>query len=581
MKTQSYIPKNLLKKITSLLLVSLSFCALHANEVLYNGIELPEDWPPSQLDPESTRPMPVPYLKKPPKVIPIDVGRQLFVDDFLIEKTNLTLTYHQAEKFSGNPVFVAETAEEIRRNEVVYLGQGGVFYDPEESHFKLFYTAGWRGGLAMATSKDLIHWTRPDLGKGNGNQLLPADTAWHGPLSPVAGGDNAVWFDIDETDASQKIKYMACWTHAPKDKQPEGFTHSLQVSDGTNWSRAIRTGIAADYCSFYYNPFGKTWIYSIKQGGPRGRSRYYSEHPYFLPGANWSNSVYWTNADRLDKPEPEGAYPGAGEVPQLYSLAGIAYESIMIGMHQIHRGPNNAICDEGNFPKLTDLEVGFSRDGFHWDRPDRRGFIRGERTEGAWDRAYVHTTTGVFVVVGDKLVFPYCAYSGTAADGRKGMYTGGRIGLATLRRDGFASMNAESKTGTLTTRPVSFSGKHLFVNTDTADGVLRVAVLDKRGRAIEPFTLESCRPVSTDGTLVQIHWNGVSDLSSLKDQPVRFQFELTNGSLYSFWVSRDASGRSDGYVAAGGPGYPGTVDTVGAKALSQIDSSYHNLLRNP
>ena len=54
-------------------------------EKLYNGIELPDVWPPRFGDPASVEPMEVPYLKQPPKTIPIDVGRQLFVDDFLIE----------------------------------------------------------------------------------------------------------------------------------------------------------------------------------------------------------------------------------------------------------------------------------------------------------------------------------------------------------------------------------------------------------------------------------------------------------------------------------------------------------------
>ena len=44
---------------------------------------------------------------------------------------------------------------------------------------------------------------------------------------------------------------------------------------------------------------------------------------------------------------------------------------------------------------------------------------------------------------------------------------------------------------------------------------------------------------------------------------VRFRFHLANGSLYSFWVSADESGASDGYVAAGGPGLAGSMDTVG------------------
>src|SRR2546426_11227408 len=52
-------------------------------------------------------------------------------------------------------------------------------------------------------------------------------------------------------------------------------------------------------------------------------------------------------------------------------------------------------------------------------------------------------------------------------------------GLATLRRDGFASMDAGETGGTLTTRPVRFSGKHLFVNVDNAKGELRVEILDQ------------------------------------------------------------------------------------------------------
>ena len=58
-----------------------------------------------------------------------------------------------------------------------------------------------------------------------------------------------------------------------------------------------------------------------------------------------------------------------------------------------------------------------------------------------------------------------------------------------------------------------------------------------------------------------------TDLSALAGQPVRFRFELTNGYLYAFWVSKDESGRSDGYLAGGGPGYIGPTDTVGRAAL--------------
>ena len=47
-----------------------------AGETLYNGIVLPDKWPP-RIDAMFPGPTTPPYLKSPPAVIPIDVGRQL------------------------------------------------------------------------------------------------------------------------------------------------------------------------------------------------------------------------------------------------------------------------------------------------------------------------------------------------------------------------------------------------------------------------------------------------------------------------------------------------------------------------
>src|SRR5262249_56809227 len=72
-------------------------------EVLYNGIRLPSPWPPVLKDVPKD-PVEPPYLKSPPAVIPIGVGRQLFVDDFLIEKTTLSRTHHRPTYHAKNPV---------------------------------------------------------------------------------------------------------------------------------------------------------------------------------------------------------------------------------------------------------------------------------------------------------------------------------------------------------------------------------------------------------------------------------------------------------------------------------------------
>lgn len=522
----------------------------HIGDVLYNGIQLSGEWPPKDGDAKSFEPMRTPYLETPPQVIPIDVGRQLFVDDFLVEKTDLKRVFHSARKFEGNPVFKPETPAELNstglegdQQAVCYLGHGGVFYDSKDSLFKMFYTAGWRGGLAVATSPDLKAWTRPNLGTVGGNLLLPPGKLW-------AGGDNSVWLDLSAKTPGERVKLMT-------DRGP----HTLQTSaDGRVWSQGVPTGKAGDYCSFFFNPFRKVWVYSIKQGGPHGRCRWYAESTDFLKGADWRNAVYWTNADRLDERDPQ-----IGDPPQLYSLNAVAYESLLLGEFYIHLGPDNKICDEGKFPKITEIKLGFSRDGFHWSRPDRSPFIGATRKEGDWDRGYIHGTTGVCAVVGDQLYFPFTAYSGMAPNGTRGMYCGASIGLATLRRDGFASLEADAQQGTLTTRAVAFNGRYLFVNVDCPQGELRVAVLDDKGGVLPGYGEDDCQPVTVDRTLQQIHWRGVEDLEPARGRAVKFRFSLRGGKLYSFWVSADKSGASQGYVGAGGPGYSGVVDAAGNK----------------
>src|SRR5439155_21534925 len=72
-------------------------------ETLYNGIRLPSPWPP-RIAEIPAEPVTPPYLKSPPAVIPIDVGRQLLVDDFLVEHTTLTRTFHTPKEHPGNPL---------------------------------------------------------------------------------------------------------------------------------------------------------------------------------------------------------------------------------------------------------------------------------------------------------------------------------------------------------------------------------------------------------------------------------------------------------------------------------------------
>jgi hypothetical protein len=165
--------------------------------------------------------------------------------------------------------------------------------------------------------------------------------------------------------------------------------------------------------------------------------------------------------------------------------------------------------------------------------------------------------------VGDELWFYHSGRAGSPGRG-EGRDTGGSTGLAILRRDGFASLDAGPDGGTLTTRLVRFSGRHLFVNAEVASGELRAEVLDEGGKVVDGLARADCVPVRADRTRQPVTWKG-ADLGKVAGKPVQLRFHLRSGRLYAFWVSRDESGASHGYVAAGGPGFTQTTDTVGRR----------------
>jgi hypothetical protein len=515
-----------------------------AGEVLYNGIQLPAHWPPRvelTLDPQPTPP----YLVAPPAVIPIDVGRQLFVDDFLIEKTDLKRTYHAAKYIDGNPVLKPDKPWETDTPDpCAMVFSDGVWFDPKDSLFKMWYMGGYVKSTCYATSKDGIHWEKPAL------DVVPGTNVVH-----PGGRDSAtVWLDLEENDPLRRFKFFR--VH----RRPNDWGLSLYCSpDGIHWGDAVTsTPAVGDRTTVFYNPFRKVWVFSIRHSAPGiDRVRRYREHPDAIAGATWraEESAPWVGADRLDPMRDDLKTP-----PQLYNLDCVAYESLLLGLFSIWYGQPN------DRPKPNEVCLGFSRDGFHWSRPSREAFIGVSERQGDWNWGNVQSAGGGCLVVGDELYFFVSARAGVAGQSRSGVCA---TGLAKLRRDGFASMDAGDTTGTLTTRPVRFSGKYLLVNADVDGGELRAEILDEAGHVIEPYTLANSMPVKADKTVQTARWKDVQGFEKLAGQPVRFRFHLRNGSLYAFWVATERSGASRGYVAAGGPGFTGPTDTVGSHACKE------------
>lgn len=239
---------------------------------------------------------------------------------------------------------------------------------------------------------------------------------------------------------------------------------------------------------------------------PHGsRTRFYKESDDSIAGVNWDiekSEVLWQMCDTLDRPDSSFI----DHTVSLYDLTVSPYESLMLGVFAIFRGPENNICEEIGVPRIIDLEVGYSRDGFHSSRPDRTPFLQSLRKEGTWNRAYLHAVDGQCLIVDGKLYFYFTGFSGNSPKlgktgrgypgrSRRVMYAGASTGLATIRRDGFAFMYTVESTGILTTRPLLFSGKYLFVNIACPEGELKVEILDRVFKVIHGFTSDKCVPV--------------------------------------------------------------------------------------
>ena len=542
-------------------LLTIAACALTLGvnaQTLDNGITLPSVWPPRYADPTAPKEMPVPYLKQKPEVLPINRGRQLFVDSFLISNTNLTSVYHKANYYDLNPVLKVDRKWELTPEGYEYAApfSDGIWYDDKDGKFKMWYLAGagyvdtLKHSLytCYAESLDGKTWTKPSL------DIVPGTNV----VDTMNRDASTVWLDRNEKDPSKRWKFFNV-EYKPDYIQ---WQYVLKYSaDGIHWSKPVaQSGAVSDRCTAFYNPFTNKWVMSMRHHcNVSWRSRAYLEHSdpeeavslahRLREGVPDKHIVFWFTPD--DKEKRHERYPDVD--PGIYNFDAIAYESIMLGFYSQWQGPENHIARGLMIPKRNEIMLGYSRDGFHFARPSHSPFMPVNETDGAWNYGNMQSVNGVPLIVGDSL---YVYSSGRSKNG-VWWDAGVSTGLATLRRDGFVSMRAGNKEGFLTTEKLSFDGKYFFVNADVkAKGAqLKVELLDADGNPIPGFTKRDCVVMrGADKTKQLIKWKGKQDLTELAGRTIRAKFYLTRGDLYAFWISPWASGESRGYTGGGGPG---------------------------
>lgn len=510
---------------------------------LYNGIVTPTVWPPMSSSSSNIYSGMSPfYLANKPSVINITIGRQLFVDDFLIAETNLNRTWHQAEYYSGNPVLKPEAEWEMN-----VAGGGsaapfsdGVWFDEIDGKFKMWYMAGG-GNIASgnpvtcyAESTDGIHWTRPSLNVKAGTNIVF--------VSSKLRDSNTIWIDKTESNASYRYKMFQVYGGAGN-----WAYHYCTSSDGKAWREQNASLSIADRSTAFYNPFRGVWVWSMRHNvrvdaSTLVRARDYYENSNVLAGnkaAKADLQNFWFG------PWPQEPHHPIynSQQPAIYNLDAIAYESVMLGSFSVWSGPENDVCASEQVVKRNQLLLGYSRDGWSWHREDFTPFCSVGTKSSDWNNGNIQSAAGSPIIVGDKLYF-YVSGRHLNSENKEIISTG----LATLRRDGFASMDGS---GHLTTEKFVFTGQYFYVNSN---GTIKVELLNADGSVLPGFSKEECNAVTGDKTKSLVTWKNNPSIESLKGKTIRAKFYLENANLYSFWVSQFSDGRSYGYTGGGGKG---------------------------
>ena len=444
---------------------------------------------------------------------------QLFVDDIAVaSKVGVTRTYHPFQKYAGNPVMVADKPWE-GSNIYIY---GTTLPNESGPGYRMWYhslnfslPSADRVNANYATSLDGITWTKPELGiisfngskannmfidPGNCPSVMhtPWDTSIQRPYKLMRGGPWRRFSGAYSPDALH-------WTEDPNALCPT----------------------ASDHCTFAWDPHRQKYM-----GFPKVFAT--------VNGVSRRSTGVWATSDFNDWPsgtnlilapdswDDRWVPAGSGQNTQFYGMCGFAYESMYVGFLWVFRvtGQISAADDGPIF-----IEIVTSHDGTHWFRQEGdRPPILPLGPSGAWDDGMVFTAIQP-LVEGDTLRLYYGGFDGTHAEESA---WSAAIGMATLRKDGFASLDAGATPGTITTKRIDGAGGPLHVNCSVVTGgSFKVEVLNANGSVVPGYSAAECDPIQGDHVDQVVTWGAQTELPATVN-PIRLRFLMQDASLYSF-----------------------------------------------
>ena len=480
-----------------------------------------------------------------PARVKVETGvAQLFVDDFLIDtRADLKRTLHCPRKDDGGNVPVIAVP-----SEGTLLAKGTIVRDLRLKRYVMFAKGFRSKQIHRFTSTDGLRWA----GDGPTGDPQPVALDRTNPATGRAEGYAGMHsFYYDPKDAAYPYKGWVFFGNWGNEHEGVYFVRS---ADGRKWERGrmVVNGYAGpgdpsrreirqdgkvvfgpgDTTRFYYDAVQDRFL---------GIFKFFTTEPVG-PGNKLRSRAY-AFFDRLDEPFDVNRItrvellPPAAETnsdapgDEYYASTAWRYESLWLGgllvWHLTGDYPHSAAG-------CAFLTLVVSRDGLHWkkvpfvnDKGIPEVFIPNGPEgghNGRNDGGYMSEFSQGPLRIGDELVYYYGCSSYGKNHPKSVRISGGGIFRARLRIDGFVSVDG----GTLTTRPLAFEGRDLFVN---GIGPITVNVLDSEGRTL------GTAAISGDALRHNVAFEGRSLREAAPGGIARLRFTVRpGGHLYAFLV---------------------------------------------
>jgi len=220
--------------------------------------------------------------------------------------------------------------------------------------------------------------------------------------------------------------------------------------------------------------------------------------------------------------------PDGDDAGRFYSMPTFHYGGVYFGMLE----------QFGEDPQDMEVELVFSRDGFHWERAPGRPMLIPLGPDGAWDDGMIFSADRV-IERNDEWWLYYSGYDGY----HDFQWRDASIGLIRFRKEGFVSIRADTQgqESYVITRPLLWPGGELVINADTqrmskawiSKGYVKVAVTDLHRKLYDGFTYDDSVPFNGDAVRHTMKWKN-AQMDTLEGKLVRLEFALKHADLFAF-----------------------------------------------